>query len=189
VAAAACWPASSSRAAAVGTIHEFPVPAAGGGALAEQSAIAAGPDGNRWFTDPNKSAVGRITPTGAVTEFSVPRVGGALAQPTGIVAGSDGNLWFTDPNKSALGRITPTGGVTEFLVPRVGGGLAQPTGITAGPDGNLWFTAPNSDVVGQIGAGVPSAVTAPPAVIGSEPVVRSRAALQGFPLGRVSVRR
>jgi virginiamycin B lyase len=32
--------------------------------------IAAGPDGNPWFTEQLGNRVGRITPTGTVTEFS-----------------------------------------------------------------------------------------------------------------------
>ena len=42
-------------------------------------AIAAGPDGNLWFTDQGTTkAIGRITPAGAITEFS-----------SGLNAGSD----------------------------------------------------------------------------------------------------
>ncbi|HEX9235282.1 MAG TPA: hypothetical protein VF972_03260, partial [Actinomycetota bacterium] len=33
--------------------------------------ITPGPDGNLWFTDTSADAIGRITPTGAVTEFGI----------------------------------------------------------------------------------------------------------------------
>ena len=63
--------------------------------------IAAGPDGNLWFTEKEGNRVGRITPAGEVTEFSV-TVG---SNPWGIAAGPDGNLWFTEYGGNRIGRI------------------------------------------------------------------------------------
>lgn len=71
--------------------------------------IAAGPDGNLWFAETNgldgRGAVGRITPSGRITEFSV----GSSGPPTasGMVAGPDGNLWFTYA-RGGFGRVTPS---------------------------------------------------------------------------------
>jgi len=99
--------------------------------------ITAGPDGNIWFTEYSGSRIGRITPTGVVTEFKL----SALQYPTSITAGPDGNLWFIESGYNGwnpnIGRITPTGVVTEFSL---GGGTPSPSGIVAGPDGNLWIT-------------------------------------------------
>lgn len=53
--------------------------------------IVAGSDGNLWFTEPSASKIGRITPTGTITEFSL----SAGANPGGITSGPDGNIWFT----------------------------------------------------------------------------------------------
>ena len=101
------------------------------------SGIAAGPDGNLWFTDYGTTpAIGRITPGGTITEFSSGLNLGS--DPSGIAAGPDGNLWFTDPVKSAIGRVTPGGVITEFSSGLTNGSF--PSGIAAGPDGNLWFT-------------------------------------------------
>jgi streptogramin lyase len=33
--------------------------------------VAAGPDGNLWFTEFGSDKIGRITPTGTITEFAV----------------------------------------------------------------------------------------------------------------------
>src|SRR5262245_50092700 len=74
--------------------------------------IAAGPDGNLWFTESQGNRVGRITPQGTVTEFSADITAGSF--PYGIAAGADGNLWFTEANGHRVGRITPQGAVTEF---------------------------------------------------------------------------
>jgi len=50
-------------------------------------------------------AIGRITPSGTITEFpsSLP----AGSNPSGIVTGSDGNLWFADQGKTAIGMFDP----------------------------------------------------------------------------------
>jgi streptogramin lyase len=62
--------------------------------------ITAGPDGNLWFTE-SFDRIGRITPTGVVTEFSAGIT--PLSYPTGITAGPDGNLWFTE--ECGIGRV------------------------------------------------------------------------------------
>ena len=110
-------------------------PARGSDILPE--AITAGPDGNMWFTESGSSAkgIGRITPAGDVTEFSVPGFGGVHRW--AIAAGSDGNLWFTQAfSKNGIGRITPAGVVTEYPMSN-----ATPTGIAAGPDGDMWWAS------------------------------------------------
>ena len=71
------------------------------------NSITSGPDGNLWFTEVGKDAIGRITTGGVVTEFTqgLP----ANVTPNIITAGPDGNLWFTENGLSAIGRITPQG--------------------------------------------------------------------------------
>src|SRR5207245_1802115 len=72
--------------------------------------IAAGPDGNLWFTEgKNPGRIGRITPTGAIDEFTTGLT--PNSPPNRIAAGPDGNLGFTeiaDPGR--VGRIGPPGG-------------------------------------------------------------------------------
>jgi virginiamycin B lyase len=117
-------------------ITEFPVPTTG----VTLNYICVGGDGNLWFTEARK--IGRITPSGEVTEFLVPS-GGA---PSGIALGPDANVWFTETDSPLVGRITPTGVVTEFPT----GASVHTNFITAGPDGNLWFTQTlGSDVSGS----------------------------------------
>jgi streptogramin lyase len=101
-------------------------------------AIVAGPDGNLWFTEPARALIGRITPSGAITEFS--QGIGPGSNPMWITTGPDGNIWFTAASTAAgrgrVARITPDGQITGFEA--TGGPSAGP--ITAGPDGSLWFT-------------------------------------------------
>ncbi len=80
--------------------------------------------------------MGRITPAGVITEFSVASNTSVLNSLTS----SAGSLWFTDHGDTkAIGRVTTAGVITEFT-----GTLDQmhafPNDITTGPDNNVWFT-------------------------------------------------
>ena len=86
--------------------------------------------------------IGRITPTGKITEFSL---GFSVFAVGGITAGPDGNVYFTvgDNNGEQVGRITPAGNISFLAVP---GGI-DPGAITTGPDGNLWVTDPDDSQI------------------------------------------
>ena len=53
------------------TVTEFPIPTS----ASSPAGIAAGPDGNLWFTEVDANKIGRITPAGVVTEFPIPTAG------------------------------------------------------------------------------------------------------------------
>ena len=132
---------------AADTIRRFAVPGAG-----IVRAIAPGPDGNVWFTYDGPfqapagdgDAVGRITPTGAVTLF---RAGLTPAsRPAAIAVGPDGALWVAEagdlsgpPGAPRIGRVTPAGSITEFATGPAGAPAVAD--LTAGPSGDVWFTA------------------------------------------------
>ena len=78
---------------------------AGISAGARPLGIAAGPDGNLWFTEVFGDRIGRITPTGVITEFGAGIT--PNSRPRYIAAGPDGNLWFTEFAGNRIGRITP----------------------------------------------------------------------------------
>lgn len=65
--------------------------------------ITAGSDGALWFTDPGTSQIGRITTTGAITEFTLPIPD---SHPYAITTGPDGALWCTEQEAGKIGRIT-----------------------------------------------------------------------------------
>jgi|GEM_PF-1164116 len=111
--------------------------------IAMPTGIAAGPDGNLWFTESMTSKIGMITPAGVITEFALP----TSPTPWTITAGPDGNLWFTENDANNIGRITPTGMISEFNIPTPSAGCQ---GIAAGPDGNVWFTESGGDKIGKI---------------------------------------
>jgi streptogramin lyase len=105
--------------------------------------IALGPEGDMWFTEPDVSKIGRITPAGEISQFTAPSVGGP------IVLGPDGNMWFMSGySTSALSRITPSGAVTTFGPISSHGALVD---IAVGPDDDIWFTenASSPEYVGR----------------------------------------
>lgn len=154
IALTAAAPALAQGGAPVGLIREIPLHGNAGG-------IAAGPEGNLWFTQnlPVKGglAIGRITPAGKVTRFKQGLSAGT--QPLEITAGPDGNMWFTyDPGLGSetgggVGRVTPAGRITLF--PEPPGQHGSPFEIVAGADGALWFThaaifSPTGQAIGRI---------------------------------------
>jgi streptogramin lyase len=131
-------------------ITEFPLPAGTLQSDTLQSGLTAGPDGNLWFAEGTSAgnAIGRITPSGALTAFPLQAGSGA---PGDLTIGPEGNLCFpefveiytgsspptpTPTGVVAIGQITPAGGLTEF--PLKAGDL-PPGSLTVGPDGNLWL--------------------------------------------------
>lgn len=113
--------------------------------------IAAGSDGNMWFTESPSGEVARITPAGVVTEFTIPT---ANSQPQMIVSGSDGNLWFTEystspsPGTSSIAKVTTSGTFTEYSTLFAPPPLDEPLGLVDRGDGTIWYVANGSSRVG-----------------------------------------
>jgi streptogramin lyase len=108
-----------------------------------------GPEGDVWYTAGipgakgisekyESSAIGRITPSGQVSEFTA----GLTSQPTlkQITTGPNGDMWFVnDGSPYTIGRVTPTGEIKEFTISE--NPELKPSGITAGTNGNVYFGA------------------------------------------------
>lgn len=121
---AACLAAPASAAPAVD--GEFAVPSG----VSTDNDIVQGPDGNMWVTLEGivDNGVARITPSGAVTEFTLPN------SSYGIAVGPDGNLWVS----TTIGVIkVPPANPAGFTAYN-GVGLTNGRGIVAGPDGKMW---------------------------------------------------
>lgn len=129
-------------------LAEYSVPGFAGG-------IVGGPDGAVWFTLVLSNSLGRITPDGVITRFSL-----ASAGPFSIVValtlGSDGALWYAKEIRSfdltrtqqiVIGRLTTSGENVEFTVPLSVGRIP---GLAAGPDGAIWFTEATGNRIGRI---------------------------------------
>ena len=130
-----------ARVTKTGDVIEFPVPTAG-----DPNDITVGADGNLWYVDPAANVIGRITPTGSITEFTDGL--SDAAAPTSIVKGPDGALWFTEQAAGKIGRITTAGVITEFSSGL--SGSSEPSAIAKGPDGNLWYTLKAEGAIGRI---------------------------------------
>jgi streptogramin lyase len=96
-------------------------------------AIAAGPDGNMWFTNwGTVDLIGRISPNGIIATYA-----SGVAYARDIAAGFDNDLWYPAIHMGLIGRITTVGSAQVFDVgfrPPVG-----PSAVAAGPDGNIWM--------------------------------------------------
>jgi virginiamycin B lyase len=171
-----------------GVVTEFSV----GG---EPYHIARGPDGNLWFTDHSSFRIGRITPSGHVTYFSLPA---KTDFPDAIGTGPDGALWLTvDGQNAAVYRATTAGVFTRYALPQPAD-YAYSSGIVSAPDGNLWFTVldytSNKGFIGRITPSgtvtefpTPVATSAPDGItVGPDGAVWF-AASAGY-IGRVAIR-
>ncbi|MDQ6766965.1 MAG: hypothetical protein M3Z41_04065, partial [Candidatus Eremiobacteraeota bacterium] len=137
-----------------GTITEFAVPTqSSNGTGGTIGGIAWGQDGNIWFTEKVVDKIGRVTPSGVMTEW---------AYATGtfrfmrMTTTSDGYLWiaeagFAAPWTSEIAKMNTLGTiVAEYAIP---GPASCPTapiycgirGMTVGPDNNVWFTDEGND--------------------------------------------
>jgi virginiamycin B lyase len=101
--------------------------------------MALGPDGNLWFTENSAKKIGKITPSGTITEYTIPPDGGNIF-PESIAVGPDGALWFT--TGSELGRITTSGSLTTLPAEA---SLLGMYAIVTGPDGNLYYSGGPDD--------------------------------------------
>jgi virginiamycin B lyase len=111
----------------------------------EGCSMVEGPDGNVWFTDYSNDRIGKITPAGQVTFFSL----GSDGSPLSMTVGSDGALWFTEYFANKIGRLTTDGQLTTFNV----GGSSVPLYIVAGPDGNLWYNDGSGNIYSMTTSG------------------------------------
>jgi streptogramin lyase len=121
--------------------------------LSPARSITAGPDGNVWFAerspDGSQSILGRVTPTGQITEYASTPVPGSIAAMT---AGADGNVWFVKDGFGgpAVGKVDPaTGAYTTFMT-GLNGAFTLFGGIALGGDGNIWFTSYFDGLIGKV---------------------------------------
>jgi streptogramin lyase len=123
----------------VGWTHDaFPLPDA-----RRVQGIASGPDGNVWFAAASDqgSAIGRITTSGEIVEFTLPT---RNRWPSTVTAGPDGNIWFTDPSANAIGSMGVDGVLrSDEMLMGTADWRDQPDSLVLAADGNLWFDEVN----------------------------------------------
>jgi streptogramin lyase len=126
------------------TITRYPVPAQPLQPGHLPAFNAPGPDGNVWFTEfaADLHRVGKITPNGAVTEYTLP---GTLTSSVGVTTGPDGRMWITQSDAGQVVVMTTAGQAVAAIPVHHG-----PSGITVGPDGNMWFAAALDGEIGRL---------------------------------------
>jgi virginiamycin B lyase len=118
------------------------------------NSLVEGADHAIWFTEWDR--IGRMTPTGELSEFAIPNAHGiapglaGAPMPRSVTAAPDGSIYFTDVGDSAIGRVLPDGEVTEFPVETAMGLASSPNRIARGPEGKLWFTETGEMVIGSV---------------------------------------
>jgi streptogramin lyase len=141
------------RLAPPGQLTEFLTPTAESG----PDAIVRGSDGNLWFTEEAGAStlaatrkklgkIGRITPSGQITEFAIPPVG---SLPAAIAAAPDGSIWFTEYGANKIARIDAHGSIKELHIPTRD---SEPGGIAVAHDGRVWFTEKSGNKIGRVSA-------------------------------------
>ena len=124
--------ATPTSSVVTGVVTEYPLPSAS--SLPYE--IAAGTDGNLWFTQYN-GPVGKISTAGTIALY--PSAGVTSGQ-EGLAPGpGDGNMWVIT-NGALLAKFTPSGSVAA-TIPLPSGSNAQFD--VAGPDGNVWVSDAN----------------------------------------------
>ena len=108
----------------------------------QPTAVTLAGDGSIWFVEQSGSNVGRIVPTGVVTEFPAGFSGSSGSY--GITTGPDGHIWFCDPVRKRIGSIRLDGSFLTYFTAGISG---SPVSIVAGPDNQLYF----GEAEGRIG--------------------------------------
>jgi virginiamycin B lyase len=98
--------------------------------------VTLGPDGNIWVLTV-KGNVGKLTPAGVYTEFSLPFTTDQFGIPYAqtLTSGADGNIWIAALN-GHIERVTRNGTVTDFTAAP---SFYPPPLIVSGADGAVWF--------------------------------------------------
>jgi len=90
-----------------------------------------------WFVDPGTPAIGTISQSGTVTEYTkgLQRRSRLIS----IVAAPDGTMWFSDAF-GYIGRVDQTGTITEFSI-NAFSKTQSPLGIAVDAQGAVWTLA------------------------------------------------
>lgn len=103
--------------------------------------ITAGPDGNLWFSaagGPNVQEFGKITTSGAITEFKISP--GPPGSPGAMAKGPDGNLYSTNSNGGVY-SVTTAGVATYYPTAAMSN---FEDGVAVGPDKQIWISPGDS---------------------------------------------
>ena len=115
------------------------------------NSIAAGPDQNLWLTLDSPTAIGRLSPRGALKVFPLgPKLAGGQRYnfPLAITNGPSNSLWFitSTAKNDFIVQISTSGAMTAHRLPT----NSRAQWMAFGKDGNLWFTDFANDKIGKL---------------------------------------
>ena len=126
-------------------------------------------DGDVWFTDVSRPAIGRLDPmTGDVHLWTIP----SGHQPLNLGFDSAGNVWFTDRAGDAVGYLSPARNeiaVYSFAT------NTHPLELAIDTADNVWFTAERGNFVARLEV-LPA--------LGPPPVAPSASAFTGYTISQ-----
>lgn len=130
-AAMALVPGLGSPAAAGTTV--FPVPTSSAGL----GRIVTAPDGNMWFVEADANKVGRITPSGQITEYPFPAEFPGTTTLKDLDVAPDGTIWVVYESGERARHMNPDGStITDGVI----GSYPYGEQVRVGPDGTAWIT-------------------------------------------------
>jgi streptogramin lyase len=121
----------------------YTIPPTAGQPAKQPVYITRGNGPNMWYSD-FSYRVGRVTPTGTITE---PHVYPAGVNPWGIASGPDNCIYFAAFYSDMIVRYRQSDGATNYFMLEP---LSGPNLITRGPDGAMWFTQFQSGKIGRL---------------------------------------
>lgn len=140
-----------------GKEHEFLLPAASRKAGLTPTFLEIDQAGNKWFneadfSDATGGKLGRLSPSGVITEWAVPTVGAEIEE---IALDHEGNLWFAEqgnisfnPSPNKVGRLNPHAAtITEYTSPTPN---SRPAGIIVAADDTIWFSEHAADKIAHL---------------------------------------
>jgi virginiamycin B lyase len=116
----------------------------------QASALTTGREGNLWFagthhgSSGSNDVVGRVSPSGEVTEYPLPERPESELGIASIIAARDGFLYVTETGAGRIGRMSTSGQFEDFPLPTAG---SLPRSIVEAPDGKLWVAEQGLDAV------------------------------------------
>lgn len=122
-------------------VQDFPVPTPDSGL----TDLATGKDGSLWFSEQKGYKVGRITTSGQISEWTIPRDDPDDTDfgPEELTVAQDGRVWvLSDAHASAfvIDPAAPGAPVGRFAVNGDELGGRRGNDIAAAPDGTVWVT-------------------------------------------------
>jgi virginiamycin B lyase len=124
------------------TISEFPLPAAS----SIPAYIHAGPDGNVWFQQEGAfrgKVLGRITPTGQITELGL----GVPEDVARFAFGTDGNIWVG--GTTHLSEVNTQGTLLrDYVLPSATN--SSTIFLVVGADGSVWCAEYSASVIARV---------------------------------------